>query len=191
MTRQTTLRFSPEAATALRATSQLAQLEKADAIRAALRLYDDLLDLVQSKFRVVVRDIAGKDRPFSPYEPFDYPASAPTRSSSGVERRSRAADFIVSPAATAEINRIQAKGGLKSRTDAVRAALAVYRDLLVLGACAGAKILVRSPLGNETSIDLNFSIREQVPNFPGAPLRPSPKPANAATGTSASQTPHG
>jgi hypothetical protein len=188
MTRQTTLRFPPEASAALRSTCRLAQLEKADAIRAALQLYGDLLDLAQSKFLVFVRDGNGKRWPFSPYEQFNYPALAAARKRLGMERRAHAVDFIVSAAAVTEIDRIQARGALKARTDVVRAALAAYHALLLVSVCAGDKILVHSPSGNETTIELGFSIREQITNFPG-PLRP---PTGSPTaGTSPSQMPHG
>lgn len=175
MTRQTTFRFPPEASAALRFTSRLAQLEKADTIRAGLQLYSDLLDLARSKFLVFVRNNDGERWPFSPYEPFDYPGLTSARQRLGTARKARAADFVASPAAVTEIDRIQTRGALTTRTDVVRAALAAYQSLLLVGV-AGDQILVRSPSGNEETIDLGFSIREQIGDFPGVPARHPARP---------------
>jgi len=148
--RRTSFVFPAEAASALAAIRSRTYLEDdADVIRIALSVYDNLLELAELHCAIFVSDESGREWPFSPYTRFNYPAlSDAANDAAPQDHKSPAKSFFFSGEAVSRIDSIRERSEVRNHADAIRLALTVFNQLVLVHSL-GHKIIVRTSDGSD------------------------------------------
>jgi hypothetical protein len=150
MSKRTTFYFPTEAAARLHSIMSRSHLDNgADAVRASLAAYDELLGVTEARCGIVVRDKKNREWPFSPHIPFRYPGlTASKRRASGRSAGAAPKNFVFSAKAAAKLDSIRSLSRLQSNADVIKVALQVFDDLISV-VFAGDSIVIRDPKGHE------------------------------------------
>lgn len=144
MTGRTSFHFPREAAEQLIVIKARTVLDSyPNIIRAALHSYDTLLQLAEAGCQLVVVRAGDAELAYSPYRKFSYPElaqamAAPAEGNPDEVPR----NFFFNGEAAQNLESIKRRSFLKSNADALRVALASYKELLLIYEI-GDRILVR------------------------------------------------
>jgi len=151
--RRTSFYFPKEAMAALGAIQRRTRLDNgADVIRIAVITYWQILHFIDDGHKIVVRDKAGDEFPYSPYRPFEYPGLITPTTDQESEQSVSPKSFFFSGDIVTKLDEIRARGYVRTNSDAIRVALAAYRELISV-VSAGDEIIVRQRDGQEFSFD--------------------------------------
>jgi hypothetical protein len=122
-------------------------------VRVALSAYKELLEITRAGCKIIVRNKAGIEYPYSLFAPFDYPGFANRISHKPAGRLiAPPRNLFFSSKAVDELVSIRKQSFAQNNADAIRIALASFSELVRVLA-NGDEIIVRDRRGNEVSHD--------------------------------------